>query len=181
MTHGIEAKCSPPPALQARVINEKLTDQLAEKTANALISAGGKALEQVGARAKKTFMGLSVDSIKVPTFIKDKIQSIGTSKAWKSLTQYCVRINESWGTVARWGMGGALIGSLLFGSTLGAAFGMGAGGAVGLYNATSTWLDVTKQQEQADQDAAKLQRYMDLYGDINPDEPYQLIPEHVHN
>ncbi|WP_422132461.1 hypothetical protein [Endozoicomonas sp. ALD040] len=180
MAYGTEATHSTPVFQDHKIINGT-HDQLAIDTANTLVRAGGRALEQLGARAKRTFMGLSVDSIKVPTFIKDKIKSIGTSRAWKSIKQYCVRINEAWGTFARWGMGGALAGGFLFGSTVGAAFSMGLGGAVGLYYATSTWSNVARQQEQTNQDAAKLQRYQDLYGDIKPDEPYKLTAENFHN
>ncbi|WOG26900.1 hypothetical protein [Endozoicomonas sp. 8E] len=181
MAYGTETNYSAPPALQDHEFTGGINDHLANQTANALVKTGGIALEQVGARAKRTFMGLSVNSIKTLTFIKDKIKSIGTSRVWKSIKQYSVRINEAWGTFARWGMGGALAGGILFGSTVGAAFSMGLGSAVGLYYATSTWSNVARQQEQADQDAVKLHRYQDLFGDIKPDEPYKLTAENFHN
>ncbi|WP_062267417.1 hypothetical protein [Endozoicomonas arenosclerae] len=164
MATGNEMGTSPPPPT---VINVA-ANQFAQATANALVKTAGEVAVQAGERAKRTFMGLSVDSFRVPNFIKEKFNSIGTSKTWKSIKKYCVRINESWGTVARWGMGGALAGGYLFGSTVGAAFGMGIGSAAGLYFAANTWSDTAKQQEQAELDAAKLKKYQEQYGDINP-------------
>ncbi|KEQ19301.1 hypothetical protein [Endozoicomonas numazuensis] len=171
MAYGADTTNIPPPSVPGHVIIEGLADQIAEKTGKAVVKAGEKALQHAGERAKRSFIGLSVDSFRVPTFIKDKIKSIGNSKTWKSLKQYCVRTNESWGTIARWGMGGALTGGYLFGSTVGAAFGMGVGSAIGLYFATSTWSNVGKQLDQAEQDAEKLKRYQVLHGDINLNEP----------
>ncbi|WP_252177086.1 hypothetical protein [Endozoicomonas sp. 4G] len=177
MAYGTIAANSPPTGAK----DYEVVNQLAQKTADVLVATGGRALGQVGERAKRTFMGLTVDSFKTPTFIKDKIKSIENTRAWKSIKQYCVRANEAWGTVARWGMGGVLAGGFLFGSTVGAAFSMGLGGAVGFYFASNTWSSVARQQEQADQDAAELQMYKAMYGDITPDEPYKLTAENVLN
>ena len=168
MATGNEMGSSPPPP----TVIDMAANQFAQATANALVKKAGEVAVQTGERAKRTFMGLSVDSFRIPNFIKDKFKSIGTSKTWKSIKRYCVRTNESWGTIARWGMGGALTGGYLFGSTVGAAFGMGVGSAIGLYFAANTWSNVAKQQDQAEQDTAKLQRYQALHGDIDLKEPY---------
>jgi hypothetical protein len=157
----------------ARTAINMMSKQIAEKTADVLVTTAGQVAGQAAEKSKKTFLGLSVSSFYIPKFIKDKFQSIGQSEIWKSIKSractFWMKTEAMWGSMAKYGVGGALVGAYLIPSGFGLGLGMGAGLFAGSYvgwnqsipNAVN---DANERQLKDD----KLAAYKKAHGDINP-------------